>query len=144
VKWWEATLLGGSGAGGGSLIWRVLRSRKVREIAADVLDGPDGGKSGLEDLRIILDEQRRGYEHLAERVGTLEETIVSLEERLLEEKNRAETLEKQLKSERKSASAKVRTLEKQLKEARQRIDHLEALIASYHITPDGTAPNVED
>lgn len=150
MTWWQA-LAAGSGAGGTGLFWRVLRSRKLRQIAADVLDGPDtkpnADLDALVELRVILDEQRRGYEHLAGRVETLETTIAGLEQRLADEQDRANTLERQLRRERKDAGLRIGELERQLAGAQARIDHLEALLALYQAGgagPDGATPTVED
>jgi predicted RNase H-like nuclease (RuvC/YqgF family) len=147
VSWWQTLLLGTGGAGGGGVLWRFLKSRRLREIAVDVLDGPDDRDNvrvdAIVELRVILDEQRRGYEHLSGRVETLEQTIAGLQSRLAEEQTRAKSLQRQLRDERKVAGARIGELERLLAEARSRIDHLEALLAAYYASPDGQAPGVE-
>jgi chromosome segregation ATPase len=143
MMWWEALLIGTGGASGGGFLWRVVKSRRLRRLAADVLDGPDGRLDAINELQIILDQQRVGYEHLSSRVGKLEFTISLLERRLAEEQHKAKTLQRQLREERKTASTRIADLERQLAVARERIDHLEEQLASYRVGPDGPAPEVE-
>lgn len=137
MTWWQTLLAGGTGVGGGGILWRVLKSRKLRQIAVDVLDGPDSSVDAVAELRVILDEQRRGYEHLAGRVEVLEGTISELEKRLIEEQSKADSLRRQLRDERKKSGARISDLEKQLAAAQHRIDHLEALLEHYQKNPDG-------
>jgi predicted RNase H-like nuclease (RuvC/YqgF family) len=103
----------------------------VRRIAAEVLN-PESHPDAVEELRIILDEQRRGYEHLSGRVGALEDTISVLERRLLEEQTKARSLQRQLREERKLSSTRIAELERQLIQAQGRIEHLEEQLAFYH------------
>lgn len=124
MNWLELLIAGGTGAGGGGLLWRVLRSRTLRKAAAGVID-PDPHPNAIDELRVVLDEQRRGYEHLTGRVQVLENTISDLETKLNEEQNRAKNLQRQLTDERRKATKRVNELEKALASANDRIAHLE-------------------
>ena len=131
MKWWEALFIGSTGAGGGGLLWRFFQSRGVRKAAAGLID-PDPQFSPVEELRLILDEQRRGYEHLSGRVQTLEDTITVLETKLTEEQTRAKNLQRQLTEERRKATRRVNELEKALEAANERIAHLEQQLEAAH------------
>lgn len=140
--WWQTLLIGGgSGAGGAGLLVKLFRNRRLRKMASDALN-PDPSPSAIDELRLILDEQRRGYDHLAGRVTNLENTIASLETKLAEERAVAKNLRRQLREERKVSGARISILEKQLGEARARIAHLEDLLEQQG-GPDGQAPGVE-
>jgi predicted nucleic acid-binding Zn-ribbon protein len=143
MSWWQMLLVGGGASGSGGLIWRVFKNRKLREIAADVLD-PTPKTGAVEELRFILDEQRKGYEHLAGRVGALELTISTLERRLIEEQSKARSLQKQLREERKLSGIRIADLERELQAAKTRIEHLEQQLAYYNAGADGSTPSLED
>jgi predicted RNase H-like nuclease (RuvC/YqgF family) len=139
MSWWEMLLLGGGGAGG---VWAVVRkalsSRKLRSVVADVLDGPDNKGAPVEELRVILEEQRKGYDHLVARVERLENDVATLNRKLAEARLRERNLEQQLKDERQASAERIAELHAELGEARARIAELEAMLARYH--PDGLTP----
>jgi predicted nucleic acid-binding Zn-ribbon protein len=126
---WQELFIGVGGAGGvTAAALRVLRSRKVRRLASDVLDGDDR-PDALHELKVILEEQRSGYTHLAVRVARLEADVADLSRRLVEARKREKTLETLLRSERRDATARIGQLEHELSEARIRITELERLLA---------------
>lgn len=137
MRWWESLLVGG-GAGGGALAVarKVLSNRRLRSAVADVLDGDDGAP--VDDLRVILEEQRKGYDHLVVRVDRLEDEVANLSRKLAEARARERSLEAQLRQERLTSAEKIAELRAELSEARARIAELEALLSRHH--PDGQAP----
>ena len=113
------------------LLARLWKNRRLRAIAAEVLDPSDSRQMGvLEELRTILDEQRKGYDHLSTRVSRLEDEVANLERLLASAKQRERKLEQQLKEERKQASTRIADLERELAAAQARISVLETQLAA--------------
>jgi predicted nucleic acid-binding Zn-ribbon protein len=101
-----------------------------------------GGSGSLNELRVILDEQRKGYTHLVGRVERLEDEVAVLNRLLAEARTREQGLERQLREERLASNDRISALHVELDEARARIAELEAQLARYR--PDGLAPLMED
>ena len=113
------------------LLARLWKNRRLRAIAAEVFDPSDSRQMGvLEELRTILDEQRKGYDHLSTRVSRLEDEVANLERLLASAKQRERKLEQQLKEERKQASTRIADLERELAAAQARISVLETQLAA--------------
>ena len=127
MNWWNALVSGGGAAGVFGALRYILKSRKLRSVAAQVLD-PDSDTSPLDDLRLILNEQRKGYEHLAGRVTILEHSISNLERKLAEARERERSLQRKLREERKLSGGRIEELERELADAKDRIAHLEEML----------------
>lgn len=133
MNWWHL-LFGAGGAGGfAAALGKALRSHRLRQIAVDVLDGPDTKTDAVGELRVLLEEQRKvldthiaSAQYLDARVGALEATISTLERALIEERTKAKNLQRQLRDERKLSATRIAELERQLASAEDRIAHLEA------------------
>lgn len=133
MAWWQTLVASGSGAGVLGGILRVLKSRKLRRLAADAINPDEVSRlDSTTELRMILDEQRKGYEHLAGRVERLEGDLVRLERALADARKRERDLTRQLREERKFSASRIAELETQLGEARARIAALEAQLAEAH------------
>ena len=131
MEWWQALITGTGGVGLTGLLARLWKNRRLRAIAAEVLDPSDSRQMGvLEELRTILDEQRKGYDHLSTRVSRLEDEVANLERLLASAKQRERKLEQQLKEERKQASTRIADLERELAAAQARISVLETQLAA--------------
>ena len=127
---WQTLLASGGGAGVLGAALRVLKSRKLRRIASEAISPDDVSRvDATHELRMILDEQRKGYEHLTGRVARLENELVRLQSALNEAKRRERNLAKQLRDERNLSARRIQELEMQLSEARERIAALEAQLA---------------
>lgn len=111
-------------AGGGLAGWAVwyVRSGRAQRLAAAF---SRARYRDLEELKTILDQQRKGYDHLSERVDRLESEVNNLEAELLSARKREKALAKKLRTERLSAGEKIKALELELMEARRRIEELE-------------------
>ena len=133
MTWWQTLMAGGGGAGVLGVIGRALQSRKLRKLAAAAISPDDLSRvDTAKELRIVLDEQRKGYEHLATRVDRLETELVRLRISLDEARRRERSLAKQLRDERNLSARRIQELEEQLTEARGRIAALEAQLAEAH------------
>jgi len=133
MHWWQTLVAGGGGAGVLGFLARATRNRKLRRIAADVISPDDLSRvDSTKELRMILDEQRKGYDHLAARVGRLETDLTRLERALADARKRERDLSRQLREERKLSASRISELEHQLTEARARIGALEAQLAEAH------------
>lgn len=145
MTWFQA-VVGVTGAGGVSgVLWKLLRSRRVRAAVADVLDGQDRGGETHEELRSLLYEQRQTLEtlvltsdHLGFRVRTLEDDVAALSRRLAETRRREQNLARKLREERKQSAEQIAALRSELDEARRQIADLEEQLARYR--PDGRVP----
>jgi predicted RNase H-like nuclease (RuvC/YqgF family) len=126
-------LTAGGGVGGWAVWW--VRSGRAGRAVAWVLRA---GQRDLADLRAILDEQRKGYDHLVTRVDRLETEVSHLESELAQARKREETLQRKLRTERQMSRDRIEELERQLCEARDRIAELESQLRSYHPT-DGSS-----
>lgn len=133
MSWWQTLVASGGGAGVLGAALRVLRSRKLRRLAADAINPDEVSRvDSTVELRMILEEQRRGYEHLVTRVGRLESDLSRLERALADARKRERDLSRQLREERKLSASRIAELEHQLGEARTRIAALEAQLAEAH------------
>ena len=86
--------------------------------------------SDTEPLQEILAEQRRAYDHLVERVETLETKVHDMEEMLEASRIREQQLTDQLADERRKYTTRIVQLEAELAAAEIRIAHLEAELAA--------------
>lgn len=138
MTWWQ-TLSGGGGLAGLLVALRyVLRNRRLRTVAADLVEGDDARVSTITELRGLMEEQRQALSahiasatHLATRVGHLEETVEELRRALALARTRERELEEELARERALSTARIAELERRLVEYRQRIEELEARLASH-------------
>lgn len=127
----QQMLLSILGAGGGVSGWVVWYIRSGRaSLRLSKLFGDE--RKDLHDLRFILNEQRKGYDHLVGRVDRLENEVVKLETQLSSARKREESLQRRLRLEKQTSGARIEELERQLCEARQRIEELEQQLTFNH------------
>jgi predicted nucleic acid-binding Zn-ribbon protein len=127
-------MLTAGGGVGGWAVWWVRSGRAGRAVAWVFRPG----QRDLEDLRSILDEQRKGYDHLVIRVDRLESEVSHLESQLAQARKREESLQRKLRTERNMSRERIEDLERQLCEARERIAELEEQLRSHHPTSKGS------
>jgi len=106
-------------------IWRRVHVR----LPGGIQIGDDDSED-VDTLRVILEEQRAGYDHLAVRVQTLETRVADLEQQLVAARSRESDLERELAEERVTAGARIAQLEAALAAAQERITALEAELAA--------------
>jgi uncharacterized protein involved in exopolysaccharide biosynthesis len=106
-------------------VWRRVHVR----LPGGIQIGDDEGAE-VDTLRVILEEQRTGYDHLSARVQTLEAKVADLETQLAAARSRESELERLLDEERTSAGARIAHLEAALAAAQERITALEAELAA--------------
>lgn len=122
------SILGAGGGVSGWVVWYIRSGRAARRLSK--LFG--AGRKDLQDLRVILNEQRKGYDHLVGRVDRLENEVVKLETQLSSARKREESLQRRLRLEKQTSSARIEDLERQLCEARRRIEELEQQLTFNH------------
>jgi predicted RNase H-like nuclease (RuvC/YqgF family) len=109
----------------GIAVWRRVHVKLPGGIQIGEDDSDD-----VATLRVILEEQRAGYDHLAGRVQTLETRVADLEAQLVAARSREAALEQELAEERATAGARIAQLEAALAAAQERIAALEAELAA--------------
>jgi predicted RNase H-like nuclease (RuvC/YqgF family) len=103
----------------GLAIWRKAKLK----LPGGIQLGDD--TSDISVMQTILEEQRKGYDHLLDRVVLLENRVADLEQQLIDARRRETDLENELAVERATSGARITELELALEAAKQRIAALE-------------------